>query len=76
MRFSRFSLDVLTVVYVLDYERVALHIAILFENRTWCILMQLRKIKFLVIGKELKQPLDNSKRFAQTPKLSQKVFGL
>ncbi|MEH2141876.1 hypothetical protein, partial [Nostoc sp.] len=31
-------------------------IGILFEIRTGCILMQLGKIKFLMIGKELKQP--------------------
>ncbi len=39
-------------------------IAILIEIQTGCILMQLRKIKFLVIGKEFNKPLDNSKRLA------------
>ena len=51
-------------------------IAVLNELRTRCILMQLREIKFLVIGKELKQPFDDRKRFAEMPTFSQKILGL
>jgi hypothetical protein len=38
---------------------VGANIASLNELQTRCILMQLRKIKFLVIGKELEEPLGN-----------------
>jgi hypothetical protein len=38
--------------------------------------MYFRKIKLLVIGKEIEEPLGNGKRFTEVPKLSQKVLGL
>ena len=38
---------------------VGANIAILNELQTRCILMQLMKIKFLLIGKELEEPLGN-----------------
>ena len=52
------------------------YIAILNELKTRYILLQLRKIEFLVSSKELEQPFDNWKRFAQMPEFSQKVLCL
>lgn len=46
------------------------YIAILNDLQTRYILFQLRKIKFLVMSKELKQPLDSREGFTQMPKLS------
>lgn len=51
-------------------------IAILNELKTRYILLQLGKIEFLVSSKELEQPLNNRKRFAQMPEFSQKVLCL
>jgi len=58
-------------LYPIEQEDAdSLAIAILIEIRIWCKLMQLRKIKFLMIGKEFKKPLDNRKRLAPGPKFS------
>jgi GTPase SAR1 family protein len=52
------------------------YIAILFDFLRKMILMNLGKIKFRAVIKQLKQLFDSPKRFAQIPVFSQEVFPL
>ena len=64
------------LVYTSGSSKQHIYIVILFEFWTRHILLQLRKIKLLMIIKEFEQPLDNRKSFTQMPEFSQEVLCL
>jgi hypothetical protein len=76
MKFSDYQQATQQVVNLAFGLLATATIAILNELKTRYVLLQLRKIKFLMSSKELEQPLDGWEGFAQMPEFPQKVFCL